>query len=86
MNLELAGIEYDKKGIKVDKTLRTTNKNVYAVGDCIEGFKFTHNSDIQARYVIYNALLFSSKDYTKIILPYATYTSPEVAQVGYNTV
>ena len=46
LNLEAAGIKYDKRGIIVDKTLQTSNKNVFAVGDCLDGYKFTHNSDI----------------------------------------
>ena len=46
LNCEAAGIQYDQRGIKVDKHLQTTNKLVYAVGDCISGPKFTHNSDI----------------------------------------
>lgn len=65
---------------------RTTNKNVYACGDCIDGPKFTHNSDIQARYVIYNALFYKSMNRKGIIMPYCTYTDPEVAQVGPNQV
>ena len=46
LNMEAAGIQYDQRGIKVDKHLQTTNKLVYAAGDCIPGYKFTHNSDI----------------------------------------
>ena len=79
MNLEAAGIEYNKGGIKVDNFLNTTNKNVYAVGDCIPGYKFTHNSDIQARFVIRNSMFYGKADYTKIIFPYCTYTDPEIS-------
>lgn len=86
LGLDEAGIKFEKRGVSVNKHLQTTNSNVYACGDCVEGMNFTHNSDIQARYVIFNALLFGSKDKNKIILPYATYTHPEVAQVGYNEV
>ena len=84
LGLEEAGIKYTEKGVTVDKHLKTTNSNVFACGDCIEGFKFTHNSDITARLVIRNALFFGSMNKNDIILPYATYTTPEVAQVGYN--
>jgi pyruvate/2-oxoglutarate dehydrogenase complex dihydrolipoamide dehydrogenase (E3) component len=79
LNLETAGIDYSPKGISVDNYLATTNQDVYAVGDCIPGFKFTHNSDLHARYVVRNALFNSQMDYTKIAIPYCTYTDPEVA-------
>lgn len=46
LGLEAAGIKFDSKGVKVDKHLQTSNSNVFACGDCIEGYKFTHNSDI----------------------------------------
>ena len=55
---------------------------MYAAGDCCSTKQFTHNSDIQARTVLYNALLFSSIDATKIQLPWCTYTDPEIATVG----
>mmetsp|Transcript_1235 Transcript_1235/g.1422 ORF Transcript_1235/g.1422 Transcript_1235/m.1422 type:complete len:260 (-) Transcript_1235:61-840(-) len=86
MNLEAAGIEWERSGVKVDNHLATANKNVYAVGDCLPGFKFTHNSDTHARYVVRNALFFGKMDFTKIILPYCTYTDPEISQVGLNEV
>ena len=83
MGFEKAGIEFDvNKGVKVNKSLQTTNKQVYAAGDCCSDKQFTHNSDMQARTVLYNALLFSSIDATKIPLPRATYTDPEIATVG----
>ena len=58
--------------------------NVYAVGDCIPGHKFTHNSDIHARYVTRNALLEGDELKSQIILPYTTYTDPEIGSVGMN--
>ena len=82
LNLEAAGIKWNPKGVDVDKYLLTSNKDVFAVGDCLEGPKFTHNSDSHARMVIRNALFFGSADMTKVILPYCTYTEPEIASVG----
>ena len=86
LDCEAAGVDFSMEGIKVNKHLRTSNKNVFAVGDCLPGFKFTHNSDIHARYVVRNALFFGNQDYTAINLPYCTYSDPEVAQVGLNEV
>ena len=61
MGFEEAGIQYDlNKGIKVNKNLLTTNKQVYAAGDCCSNKQFTHNSDMHARIVLYNALLMQS--------------------------
>jgi pyruvate/2-oxoglutarate dehydrogenase complex dihydrolipoamide dehydrogenase (E3) component len=83
LNLEVAGVEYNlNTGLKVTKTLKTTNGDVYGVGECCTPAQFTHNSDICAKYVIRNSLFFGSQDYSKINLPWCTYTSPEVAHVG----
>jgi len=64
----------------------TSNSSVFAVGDCLNGLKFTHNSDIQARYVIRNTLFFGKAKKSSIILPSCTYTEPEVSSVGMNEV
>mmetsp|Transcript_5053 Transcript_5053/g.8616 ORF Transcript_5053/g.8616 Transcript_5053/m.8616 type:complete len:174 (+) Transcript_5053:1061-1582(+) len=64
LDCEKAGVDYSPQGITVDNHLATSNKNIFAVGDCIPGYKFTHNSDIHARYVIRNALFFGKMDYT----------------------
>jgi pyruvate/2-oxoglutarate dehydrogenase complex dihydrolipoamide dehydrogenase (E3) component len=82
LNLEAAGVAYDKKGVKVDDTLRTTNKRIFACGDICSSHQFTHAADFQARLVIQNALFFGRKKSSALIIPWATYTSPEVAHVG----
>lgn len=58
LGLEAAGIEFDRFGIKVNNYLQTANESIYAIGDCIPGLKFTHNSDIHARYAVRNSLFF----------------------------
>jgi pyruvate/2-oxoglutarate dehydrogenase complex dihydrolipoamide dehydrogenase (E3) component len=83
MDLEAAGIEYcTKKGIKVNDKLQTTNPKVYGVGDCCSDFKFTHAADFMARAVIKNALFFGKEKMSNLLIPYATFTSPEIASVG----
>ena len=83
MNLGAAGVKVNEgEGIQVDQRLRTANENVYAVGDCVSKLQFTHNSDIHARYVVRNALFSESKDHTEVLLPWCTYTEPEIAHVG----
>lgn len=84
MGLKEAGIEYTAKGVIVNDRLTTSNNHVFAVGDCIPGPQFTHNSDVQARTVISNALFYGSKAKSDIILPYCTFTTPEIATVGLN--
>ena len=71
------------RGIRVDDRLRTTNPTVYAVGDVCSRLQFTHAADFQARMVIQNALFFGRAKASNLITPWATYTSPELAQVGH---
>jgi len=83
MNLEAAKVDYDtKKGLVVNDKLQTTNSRVYGVGDVCSEFKFTHAADFMARAVIRNALFFGGDKMSSLLIPYATFTSPEVASVG----
>eukprot|EP00533_Pseudo-nitzschia_delicatissima_P008001 CAMPEP_0116087272 /NCGR_PEP_ID=MMETSP0327-20121206/5279_1 /TAXON_ID=44447 /ORGANISM="Pseudo-nitzschia delicatissima, Strain B596" /LENGTH=681 /DNA_ID=CAMNT_0003578337 /DNA_START=68 /DNA_END=2113 /DNA_ORIENTATION=- len=83
MDLELAKVEYDtKRGLFVNDKLQTTNPQVYGVGDCASQFKFTHAADFMARTVIRNALFFGKGKMSDLLIPYATFTSPEIASVG----
>ena len=82
LNLEAVGVEYDKKGVKVDDRLRTTNPRILAAGDICSPYQFTHNADFQARIVIQNALFFGRNKSSDLVIPWCTYTSPEIAHVG----
>ena len=82
LNLEVAGIDQTRTGIKTDDTLRTTNRKVYAIGDVAGGLQFTHVAGYHAGIIIRSALFgLPSKAKTNHI-PWATYTQPELAQVG----
>ena len=82
LDLEKAGIEPTQMGIKVDDSLRTTNRKVYAIGDVAGGLQFTHVAGYHAGVIIRSMLLgLPSKAKTNHI-PWATYTDPELAQVG----
>ncbi|WP_299774908.1 FAD-dependent oxidoreductase [uncultured Tateyamaria sp.] len=82
LNLEAAGIETTHAGIKVDDSLRTTNRRVYAVGDVAGGLQFTHMAGYHAGVII-RSLLFALPSKAKTAhIPWATYTDPELAQVG----
>jgi len=83
MGLEAAGVEYDKTGVKVDARLRTTNRRVFAAGDVASRpYKFTHAADAHARLVVRNAFFFGRGKDADLVIPWATYTSPEIAHVG----
>ncbi|SCZ73863.1 Pyruvate/2-oxoglutarate dehydrogenase complex, dihydrolipoamide dehydrogenase (E3) component [Epibacterium ulvae] len=82
LNLDAAGIETTRAGIKVDDGLITTNRKVYAIGDVAGGLQFTHVAGYHAGVIIKSALFgLPSKAKTNHI-PWATYTDPELAQVG----
>jgi len=82
LNLEAAGIETTRTGIKVDAALRTTNRKVYAIGDVAGGLQFTHVAGYHAGVII-RSMLFGLPSKTSIAhIPWATYTDPELAQVG----
>jgi pyruvate/2-oxoglutarate dehydrogenase complex dihydrolipoamide dehydrogenase (E3) component len=82
LGLDAAGIAADRKGVTVDDHLRTTNRRVYAAGDVATPYKFTHSADAMARMVLQNAFFFGRKKVSELIIPWCTYTDPEVAHVG----
>jgi pyruvate/2-oxoglutarate dehydrogenase complex dihydrolipoamide dehydrogenase (E3) component len=83
LGLDLAGVSYTPQGVTVDDRLRTSNPRIYAAGDVCSRLQFTHAADAQARAVIQNALFFGRVRQSRLVVPWVTYTSPEVAQVGH---
>src|SRR5262245_21818815 len=83
LELDNAGVEYTSQGVVVDNRLRTTNPRVYAAGDVCSRYKFTHAADAMARIVIANALFFARRKVSDLVIPWCTYTDPEVGHVGY---
>lgn len=82
LDLAAAGIAADNAGITVDEHLRTTNRRVFAAGDICPRFKLTHAADAMARLALQNALFFGRKKVSRLVMPWCTYTAPEVAHVG----
>jgi dihydrolipoamide dehydrogenase len=83
LNLEVAGVEYDSKGIKVDDYLQTSASNILAIGDVIGGYLFTQVATYHAGVAVRNALVPVGKkkvDYR--VVPWCTFTDPEAARVG----
>ncbi len=82
LGLDTVGVEYGKKGVKVNDQLRTTNPRIFACGDICSPYQFTHAADFMARIVIQNALFLGRARVSDLVIPWATYTSPEIAHVG----
>jgi pyruvate/2-oxoglutarate dehydrogenase complex dihydrolipoamide dehydrogenase (E3) component len=82
LGLEEIGVELDRGAVRVDGTLRSSVKGIWAAGDVTGGLQFTHVADYQAKLVLRNAIFpFARKaDYSAV--PWVTYTDPEVARVG----
>jgi pyruvate/2-oxoglutarate dehydrogenase complex dihydrolipoamide dehydrogenase (E3) component len=85
LGLETVGVALDgSQGIRVDDRLRTTHPNIYACGDVCSQYQFTHAADFMARAVVQNALFMGRIKARSLIIPWCTYTSPELAHVGMN--
>ena len=82
LNLEAVGVACHKKGVTVNERMQTTNPMIYAAGDVCSPYQFTHAADFMARIVIQNALFRGRKKSTSLVIPWCTYTSPEIAHVG----
>ncbi len=82
LDLEKAGIQYGRTGITVGANLKTSNRRVYAIGDVAGGLQFTHMAGYHAGIVIRSALFGLPAKSSNAHIPWATYTDPEMAQVG----
>ncbi|MGH9140921.1 MAG: mercuric reductase, partial [Vicinamibacterales bacterium] len=82
LDLAAGQVAADSSGVVVDDRLQTTNRRVFAAGDVCSRFKFTHAADALARIAIQNALFFGRKRASSLVIPWCTYTEPEVAHVG----
>jgi pyruvate/2-oxoglutarate dehydrogenase complex dihydrolipoamide dehydrogenase (E3) component len=85
LNLDSAGVKFSSRGIEVNAYLQTSQPHIYAAGDIVGPYQFTHTADAQARVVIRNILmpfqmLRQKMDYS--VVPWCTYTAPEIAHVG----
>ena len=82
LNLEAAGIAYDRRGIKVGPSLLTSNSKVYAIGDVTGGLQFTHVANYHAGIVMRRIAFRMPAKATTDHIPWVTFTDPELANVG----
>jgi pyruvate/2-oxoglutarate dehydrogenase complex dihydrolipoamide dehydrogenase (E3) component len=82
LDLEAAGIKYERGGIKVNRQLKTSNRRVFAIGDVTGQIALTHAANYHAGVVIRNALFRWPAKVHESAIPWVTYTEPELAQTG----
>lgn len=83
LGLDKAGVDFDtRSGVKVDDYLCTSNPNIFACGDVCTPLQFTHVSGAMAQIVVENALFGGRNTFNQLLVPWATFTEPEVAHTG----
>ena len=82
LGLEQAGVAYTAKGIEVNDHLRTNRRHIYAAGDCLGGYQFTHYAGWQGFMAVRNAFVPGASKSVLSQVPWSTFTDPEVARVG----
>ncbi len=82
LNLAAAGVRADARGVLVDDRLRTHNHSIFAAGDVCSRFQFTHAAEAMARLVVQNALFGARRRVSNLVIPWCTYTDPEIAHAG----
>ena len=83
LDLEKAGVRYSARGIEVNHKAQTSQPHIYAAGDCIGSYQFTHYAGWQGTMAARNALLPGSSKAVRDWVPWTTFTEPEVAHVGW---
>ncbi len=83
LNLDKAGVKYNKRAIEIDAKYRTSVKHIYAVGDCNGGIMLSHAAMLQGMLAIMNAVSpFAKFRYRKYVIPWTVFTEPQVSYVG----
>ena len=84
LGLEIIGVDFDRRGLKLDERLRTTQKHIYGAGDVTGGYQFTHAAGYEGGVVVTNAVFHLPRKVDYTYLPWCTYTDPELASIGIN--
>jgi pyruvate/2-oxoglutarate dehydrogenase complex dihydrolipoamide dehydrogenase (E3) component len=84
IGLEAAGVERDKKGLRLDDRLRTTQKHIFGAGDVTGTYQFTHAAGYEGTIVLTNAMFHLPRKARYAYMPWVTYADPELASIGMN--
>jgi pyruvate/2-oxoglutarate dehydrogenase complex dihydrolipoamide dehydrogenase (E3) component len=84
LGLARIGVEFDRNGLKLDERLRTTQKHIYGAGDVTGTHQFTHAAGYEGGIVLTNAIFRLPRKVNYGLLPWCTYTDPELASIGMN--
>jgi pyruvate/2-oxoglutarate dehydrogenase complex dihydrolipoamide dehydrogenase (E3) component len=84
LGLEDISVEFDRRGLKVDRRLRTNHKHILAAGDVTGAYQFTHAAGYEGGVVLSNAVLHLPREADYTNFPWCTYTDPELASIGMN--
>jgi len=84
LGLKKIGVDFDRKGLKTDARLRTSQRHIYAAGDVTGAYQFTHAAGYEGGIVISNAIFHLPRKADYTFLPWCTYTDPELASIGMN--
>jgi pyruvate/2-oxoglutarate dehydrogenase complex dihydrolipoamide dehydrogenase (E3) component len=83
VGLEAVGVDWDnRRGVSINDMFQTSHPDIYACGDCASAYKFTHSAEHQARMAIRNMFLGDTNKLSDLLIPWCTYTEPEIAHVG----
>ncbi len=82
LNLEAAGVHYTEKGIPTNATLRTNVPHIWAAGDITSRYQFTHVASDQGELVAHNVFAHEPRAFDDRVIPWVTFTDPELARVG----
>lgn len=82
LGLDVAGVKVNHGGIVTDGGLTTTNRNIYVIGDAAGGYQFTHMAEHHAGIVLRHALFRMKWAKPSPVVPWCTFTDPELARVG----
>lgn len=82
LGLDIAGVEFSEKGITINHSSQTSVSHIYACGDVAEGLRFTHVAEDMAKTAVMRLLLKLPATYERSVVPWVTFTDPELAHIG----
>src|SRR5699024_10346690 len=83
LGLQNTSVKFDGKGIKVNAHYQTAESHIYAIGDCIDTLQLAHVATKEGELAVEHMLNDTSEPLNYVNVPRCTYTSPEIASVGY---